>query len=102
EARGTKPLPSEQLKAARVPRRFVSLLVSMLAIEPTARPAGARQLTAKLQAVRGQITSSRKVGLRFAFAATIVALAIILAVRALHLIPIKATSPAVSDKSVAV
>src|SRR5207244_8130693 len=34
DARRSKPLPIDQLEAARVPRRFVSLLVSMLAIEP--------------------------------------------------------------------
>src|SRR5262249_60544060 len=33
EARRSKPLPVGQLKAAHVPRRFVSLLMSMLAIE---------------------------------------------------------------------
>src|SRR6266567_1418818 len=32
EARRSKPLPVEQLKAARVPRRLVALLMSMLAI----------------------------------------------------------------------
>src|SRR5215470_14892999 len=46
EARRSKPLPIEQLKAARVPRPFISLLRSMLAIEPAARPAGACQLAA--------------------------------------------------------
>ena len=45
DARRSKPLPIEQLKAARVPRCFVSLLTSMLAIEPAARPAGARDLS---------------------------------------------------------
>src|SRR4029077_20166186 len=38
DARQSKPLPVEQLKAARVPRRLVALLMSMLAIEPAARP----------------------------------------------------------------
>src|SRR5262249_36876904 len=49
DARRSKPLPIDQLKAARVPHRFVSLLMSMLAIEPAARPAGARELSARLQ-----------------------------------------------------
>ena len=40
DARRSKPLPVDQLKAAHVPRRFISLLISMLAIEPAARPAG--------------------------------------------------------------
>ena len=48
DARRSKPLPIEQLKAAHVPRRFISLLTSMLAIEPAARPAGARELSAKV------------------------------------------------------
>ena len=48
EARRSKPLPIEQLKAAQVPHRFISLLTSMLAIEPAARPAGARELSAKI------------------------------------------------------
>src|SRR5215470_8751815 len=61
ETRCSKPLPIEQLKAARVPRRFVSLLMSMLAIEPAARPAGARELSRKLQAIRAAITGRGKV-----------------------------------------
>ena len=60
EARRSKPLPIEQLKAAHVPRRFVSLLMSMLAIEPAARPAGARELSARLQAIRASITGRGK------------------------------------------
>src|SRR5262249_19058418 len=43
-AQRLKLLPIEQLKAARVPHRLTSLLTSMLAIEPAARPAGAREL----------------------------------------------------------
>lgn len=38
DARRSKPLPIDQLKAAHVPRRFISLLMSMLAIEPATRP----------------------------------------------------------------
>jgi serine/threonine protein kinase len=59
-ARRSKPLPVEQLKAARVPRRFVALLMSMLAIEPAARPAGARELNTKLQKIRASITDRRR------------------------------------------
>src|SRR5215813_3413385 len=58
--RRSKPLPIEQLKAARVPHRLISLLTSMLAIEPAARPAGARELSARLQAIRASITGRRK------------------------------------------
>ena len=60
DARRSKPLPIDQLKAAHVPRRFVSLLTSMLAIEPAARPAGARELSARLQAIRASITGRGK------------------------------------------
>jgi len=47
----SRALPIKQLKAARVPSRLISLLVSMLAPEPTARP-GVRALTSKLQKCR--------------------------------------------------
>jgi serine/threonine protein kinase len=50
----SQALPIEQLKAARVPSRLVSLLVSMLAPEPAARP-GVRALTSQLQDCRAQI-----------------------------------------------
>src|SRR5438128_1784635 len=66
EARRSKPLPIEQLKAARVPHRFVALLTLMLAIEPAARPAGARELGAKLEAVRASITGRGKIVQRYA------------------------------------
>ena len=81
DARRSKPLPIDQLKAARVPRRFVSLLTSMLAIEPAARPAGARELSARLQAIRASITGRGKTAVRLALAAAIVGLATIVAVR---------------------
>ena len=60
DARRSKPLPVEQLKAARVPRRLVALLMSMLAIEPAARPSGARELNIKLQKIRSSITDRRR------------------------------------------
>jgi serine/threonine protein kinase/Flp pilus assembly protein TadD len=50
----SQALPIEQLKAARVPSQLVSLLVSMLAPEPAARP-GVRALTAQLQDCRAKI-----------------------------------------------
>jgi TolB-like protein len=53
----------------------------MLAIEPAARPAGARELAARLRALRDSITDRNKVVARFALAAALVAAAIILAVR---------------------
>src|SRR5436309_2968788 len=44
----SRALPIKQLKAAHVPSRLISLLVSMLAPEPGARP-GVRALTLQLQ-----------------------------------------------------
>ena len=102
DARRSKPLPIDQLEAARVPRRFVSLLVSMLAIEPAARPAGARELSARLQAIRASITGRGKTAGRLALAAAIVALATIVAVREFHSSATKATPSAIPEKSIAV
>jgi TolB-like protein/Tfp pilus assembly protein PilF len=100
EARRSKPLPIEQLKAACVPPRLISLLMSMLAIEPAARPAGARELSGRLQAIRASITGRGKTAGRFAVAAAIVALAAILAIREFH--SPKATPSAIPEKSIAV
>jgi len=102
DARQSKPLPVEQLKAARIPRRFIALLMSMLAIEPAARPARAHELIAKLQKIRASILDRRKIGARVAVAAILVALATIIAVRLFHLYSPKATPPTISEKSVAV
>ncbi len=100
DARRSKPLPIDQLKAAHVPRRFISLLMSMLAIEPAARPAGARELGARLQAIRASITGRSKTAGRLALAAAIVALATIVAVREFH--STKATPFSMPEKSIAV
>src|SRR4029450_7760647 len=43
-ARQTEKLPLQQLRNARVPNECVSLLKSMLAIDPTERPQSAREL----------------------------------------------------------
>jgi len=102
EARRSKPVPIEQLKAARVPRRFAALLMSMLAIEPAARPSGAHELAAKLQKIRASITGRRQTAARFAVAAAFVGLAAIIAVRVFHSYPTKAMPSAVSEKSIAV
>ena len=102
EARRSKPLPIEQLKAARVPRRFVSLLASMLAIEPAARPAGARELTARLQAIRASITDRGKTARRLAISAAIVGLAAIVAVRVFQSSSTKPTLSTIPEKGIAV
>src|SRR5882724_593279 len=102
EAHEPKLLPIERLKAARVARGFVALLMSMLALEPAARPAGARELTAKLQKIRASITDRRKIAALFAVAAAFVALAAIIAVRVFESYPTKATPSTVAEKSIAV
>src|SRR2546421_5230150 len=70
----TRALPIEQLKTARVPSRLISLLVSMLAPEPAARP-GVRALTSKLQDCREQFLDRWKTPRRLALTAAVIALA---------------------------
>src|SRR5438876_10893042 len=72
----SRALPIEQLKAARVPSRLISLLVSMLAPEPAARP-DVRALTLQLQDCRAQILDRWKIVKRFALAAALVTLVIV-------------------------
>jgi TolB-like protein/Flp pilus assembly protein TadD len=102
EARRSKPFPIDQLNAAHVPRRFISLLTSMLAIEPAARPAGARELSARLRAIRASITGRGKTVGPLALAAVIVALATIVAFRVFHSPATKETPTLVPEKSIAV
>jgi serine/threonine-protein kinase len=61
-------LPIEQLKAAHVPARLISLLLSMLAFEPAARP-GTRALATKLEGISAQIALGGRRARRFAVAA---------------------------------
>jgi len=75
----SRALPIEQLKAARVPSRLISLLVSMLALEPAARPS-VHALTSQLQDCRAQILDRWKIAKRFALAAALITLAIVAAV----------------------
>src|SRR6266480_2627363 len=70
----SRALPIEQLKTARVPSRLISLLASMLAPEPAARP-GVRALTSKLQECREQFLDHWKTPRRLALAAAVIALA---------------------------
>jgi TolB-like protein/tRNA A-37 threonylcarbamoyl transferase component Bud32 len=102
EARRSKPLPSEQLKAAHVPRRLISLLTSMLAIEPAVRPAGARELSTRLQAIRASISGRGKTAARLALAAAIVALATMVTLRVFHSFETKETPAFIPKKSIAV
>ena len=101
EARRSKPLPIEQLKAARVPSRFISLLMSMLAVEPAARPAGASQLTAKLQAIRNSLSGRSKIIARLAIAAALVAFAIVAVIWNSHRQSTTTVVP-IPEKSIAV
>ena len=93
EARRSKPLPIDQLKAAHVPRRFISLLMSMLAIEPAARPAGARELSSKIAGNSRVDYWARQNRRRLALAAAIVALAAIVAIRDFHCLQRKRRHP---------
>src|SRR4030095_7484008 len=67
----SEPLPIEQLKAARVPSRLRSLLKSMLALEPAARP-GAQDLAARLRRCSAQATGERIRRRRIALAASLI------------------------------
>ncbi len=67
----SRALPIEQLKATRVPSRLISLLVSMLAPEPAARPS-VRALTLQLQNCRAQILDRWKAARRLAIAAGLI------------------------------
>jgi serine/threonine protein kinase/Tfp pilus assembly protein PilF len=69
DARRSKPLPVEQLKAARVPSRLRSLLKSMLAVEPAARP-GTHDLAARLQRCSAQASGVSRA--RIAVAAAVI------------------------------
>jgi len=78
------------------------LLMSMLAIEPAARPAGASELSGRLQAIRASITGRGKTAGRLALAAAIVAVATIVAVHVFHSSATKTTPSLISEKSIAV
>src|SRR5439155_6395934 len=58
-AQGSDTLPIEQLRAAHVPSRLRSLLKSMLAFEPAARP-GLQDLAEQLRRCSGQPNSARR------------------------------------------
>ena len=72
-AQKSNALPVEQLKAAHVPPRLRSLLESMLALEPVARP-GTQELAAQLQRCSPEARSVRST--RVALAAALVVLGI--------------------------
>jgi serine/threonine protein kinase len=99
-AQQSDALPVEQLKAAGLPSRFKSLLKSMLAIEPAARPA-IHELAARLRNCSAQTKGIRRT--RVALAAFIV----ILGVSAFFVFPSlrnqnSALEMALPEKSIAV
>src|SRR5262249_52476859 len=65
-AQQSKALPIDQLKAAGVPSRLRSLLQSMLAVEPAARP-GTHDLAARLQLCSGHPSAVRRIALAGGF-----------------------------------
>jgi serine/threonine protein kinase/Flp pilus assembly protein TadD len=104
-AQQSDALRIEQLKAARVPSRLRSLLTSMLALEPAARP-GTQDLAARLQRCFAQASGVPRA--RIALAAGII---LVLGVSAFlvfdslrsHLAPAgSASNPALPEKSIAV
>src|SRR6266496_4332739 len=82
-AQQSDALPIEQLKAARVPSRLRSLLKSMLALEPAARP-GIQDLAARLQRCSAQARPTR--------AALAVGVILIFGVSAFSVFPILRTA----------
>ena len=100
-AQKSDSLPIEQLKAARVPSRLRSLLSSMLAIEPAARP-GVNDLGARLRRYSAQASGMRRTGV-----ALTAAVILILGVSAFFVFRSprtqnSASNPAVLEKSIAV
>ena len=94
-------LPTEQLKVARVPSRLRSLLSSMLALEPAARP-GTHDLAARLQRCFAEANRVRSTD--FALAAAVI---LVLSVSAFFVYPLLrdqnlASSPPGAEKSIAV
>jgi serine/threonine protein kinase len=100
-AQQSNALPIEQLRAARVPTRLRSLLKSMLAVEPAARP-GTQILAARLRHCSAQATGVSRV--RVALTAAVI---LILAASAFFVFRSLQTqdlplNPATPEKSIAV
>ena len=106
DVRRSQPLPVEQLKAAQVPRRFVALLKSMLAVEPAARP-GTHDLAARLRHCAAQASGAQRTRVFLAAAALtlILGASAFFVSRSLRTHPAtagSASSPAPPEKSIAV
>jgi serine/threonine protein kinase/tetratricopeptide (TPR) repeat protein len=106
-AQKSDALPIEQLKAAHVPSRLRSLLKSMLALEPAARP-GTHDLAARLRHCAAQASRERVRRTRIALTAAfilILGVCAFLVFRALRTYPAAAGSdsnPVAPEKSIAV
>ena len=72
-AQQSNALPMEQLKAAHIPHRLRSLLVSMLAVEPAARP-GTHDLAARLRSCSAEARRVRRT--RVALATSLIVLTV--------------------------
>ena len=103
-AQKSNALPIEQLKAAHVPSRLRSLLESMLALEPAARP-GAHDLATRLQRCSPQASVVRRTRVALAAAFVLfVGVSTLLVFRSLRTHPATAESASslATDKSIAV
>src|SRR6266511_1339033 len=92
-AQQSDALPIEQLKAARVPSRLRSLLKSMLALEPAARP-GIQDLATSLRRCSAQAS-----GVQRARAALAAAVVLILGAVAFFIFPSLRTHPAAAGSA---
>jgi len=104
-AQQSKALPIEQLKAARVPSRLRSLLKSMVALEPAARP-GTHDLAARLQRCSAQASGVQRTRVALAAAVLLVlgvsAFFVFNSLRTHPAAAGSASNPAVLEKSIAV
>jgi serine/threonine-protein kinase len=104
-AQKSAALPTEQLKAAHVPPRLRSLLKSMLALEPAARP-GVHHLAARLRGCSGQASNVRRIRFAIAFAVILIlgafAFLIFHSLRTHPAAVESVSNPAALEKSVAV
>src|SRR6266542_4435644 len=104
-AQQSNALPIAQLKAARVPRRLRSLLKSMLAIEPAARP-GTHDLAVRLQRCAASANGVRPTRVALAAAAILIpgvsAFFVFHSLRNNPALAGPAWNPAVQEKSIAV
>ncbi len=104
-AQKSAPLPTKQLKAAHVPSRLTSLLKSMLALEPAARP-GIKDLAASLRRCSTQANGVRRNRVGIASAALLIlgasAFFIFYSLRTHPAAVESVSNPAVLEKSVAV